>query len=340
MGTSGGQQRRGLILIRVKLGVLILQPLPRGVLDPPGAADGQTDRQSRAERRAAMGAPPPQPPTHLRSCRYRCSAWRRVGLTAVGRVGGGDGGAPLGTPSWAWVEPGAASAQCREQRISESQSRGPHSSTAPSSPHAAPLLRLRPPPQPLPQCRAQTPTAPLSPHTHSGAPTSPPRAQLRALTALTSSRTALPGQHNCSSGLHCIPALLHGCGGGARPHSGPSRSRPASIRPAGTPSGLGALGWRLSQRRGSGAESSPRPPAAAAVRSGLQQRALRDPPRPEQQRGRGALRGEGGAELRAALGGPGKGRGLRTHLSAQRHLLALPLPHRRLLSAAAAVAAP
>lgn len=45
----------------------------------------------------------------LRSCRYRCSAWRRVGLTAVGRVGGGDGGAPLGTPSWAWVEPGAAS---------------------------------------------------------------------------------------------------------------------------------------------------------------------------------------------------------------------------------------
>lgn len=179
-----------------------------------------------------------------------------------------------------------------------------------------------------------------SPLTHSGAPTSPPRAQLRALTALTSSRTALPGQHNCSSGLHCIPALLHGCGGGARPHSGPSRSRPASIRPAGTPSGLGALGWRLSQRRGSGAESSPRPPAAAAVRSGLQQRALRDPPRPEQQRGRGALRGEGGAELRAALGGPGKGRGLRTHLSAQRHLLALPLPHRRLLSAAAAVAAP
>lgn len=120
MGTSGGQQRGGLILIRVKLGVLILQPLPRGVLDPPGAADGRTDRQSRAEQRAAMGVPPPQPPTHLRSCRYRCSAWRRVGLTAVGRVGGGDGGAPLGTPSWAWVEPGAASAQCREQRISES----------------------------------------------------------------------------------------------------------------------------------------------------------------------------------------------------------------------------
>lgn len=51
-------------------------------------------------------------------------------------------------------------------------------------------------------------------------------------------------------------------------------------------------------------------------------------------------RGGGGGELRAALWGPGKGRGLSTHLSAQRHLLALPLPHRRLLSAAAAVAAP
>lgn len=148
-----------------------------------------------------------------------------------------------------------------------------------------------------------------SPLTHSGAPTSPPRAQLRALTALTSSRTALPGQHNCSSGLHCIPALLHGCGGGARPHSGPSRSRPASIRPAGTPSGLGALGWRLSQRRGSGAESSPRPPAAAAVRSGLQQRALRDPPRPEQQRGRGALRGEGGGRAQSRPWGAGEGEG-------------------------------
>lgn len=212
MGTSGGQQRRGLILIRVKLGVLILQPLPRGVLDPPGAADGQTDRQSRAEQRAAMGVPPPQPPTHLRSCRYRCSAWRRVGLTAVGRVGGGDGGAPLGTPSWAWVEPGAASAQCREQRISESQSRGPHSSTAPSSPHAAPLLRLRPPPQPLPQCRAQTPTAPLPPHALRG-PHVPPTGPTPSSDGahLLPHRTARAAQLQQRPPLHpCAPSWLWG----------------------------------------------------------------------------------------------------------------------------------
>lgn len=152
---------------------------------------------------------------------------------------------------------------------------------------------------PLLQAGQPHPTA-LRSDPHSSPPSStrapaPPHVLLAArgptqLSALTSSPTAAPGQQHCSSGLHCISALLHSCGGSAWPHSGPSCSHTASIHPAGDTIRAGGW-WDGGSPCATAAESSPRPPAAAAVRSCLQQRALRDPPRPEQQRGRGALRG-------------------------------------------------
>lgn len=176
---------------------------------------------------------------------------------------------------------------------------------------AAPLLQAG---QPHPTALRSDPHSSPPSSTHAPAP---PHVLLAArgptqLSALTSSPTAAPGQQHCSSGLHCISALLHSCGGSAWPHLGPSCSHTASIHPAGDTIRAGGW-WDGGSPCATAAESSPRPPAAAAVRSCLQQCALRDPPRPEQQRGRGALRegagGGEGAELRAAICGTGKGRG-------------------------------
>lgn len=103
---------------------------------------------------------------------------------------------------------------------------------------------------PLLQAGQPHPTA-LRSDPHSSPPSStrapaPPHVLLAAwgptqLSALTSSPTAAPGQQHCSSGLHCISALLHSCGGSAWPHSGPSCSHTASIRPAGDT--IRAGGW-------------------------------------------------------------------------------------------------
>lgn len=105
---------------------------------------------------------------------------------------------------------------------------------------AAPLLQAG---QPHPTALRSDPHS--SPPSSTRAP-APPHVLLAArgptqLSALTSSPTAAPGQQHCSSGLHCISALLHSCGGSAWPHSGPSCSHTASIRPAGDT--IRAGGW-------------------------------------------------------------------------------------------------
>lgn len=195
------------------------------------------------------------------------------------------------------MESTAASAEWRTERIRESQGleksnptaphpagqhlNGPHSSSAPGRPTPSHSTALRPPQLPslLHTCSSPPPRPSGSVGPNSA-----------VSTHLLSHRSARAAALQQWPPLHlCAPSQLWG------QRLAPFGSFLLSHRfhpPCrGHHQGWGVVGWRLSLCRSSGAESSPRPPAAAAVRSCLQQRALRDPPRPEQQRGRGALRG-------------------------------------------------